>query len=227
MENNTAVNLSKKIRALESSGFSSDEINEVLKQLGTANAAANNIQYGESMGSWILNFGLPSMVVFGTGALFYYLTGGEDEPAIIAEVGENDAVNCDINNDSHFQEDGTTHFDEEATSNNGTNHGVNQYNDSSTKKSATGHDRDDTSRRSTDRPFRNPASYIPESDPEKDPKLDNMFGEVSQQWLKEVNNRADVSVLRTSMFLITMGCINSPSYFAAYWRLLYPNFTIL
>lgn len=213
MESNTAVNLSKKIRALESSGFSSDEINEVLKQLGTANAAANNIHYGESIGSWILNFGLPSMVVFGTGALFYYLTGGEDEPAIIAEVGDNNAVNCDINNGSHFQEEETANFDEERTLNNGNNQGVNQfYNDSSIKKSATGND--DTARRSADRPFRNPASYIPESDPEKDPSLDNMFGEVSQQWLKEVNNRADISVLRTSLFLIRVGWINPPPYFA-------------
>ena len=197
MESNTAINLSKKIRALESSGFSTDEINEVLKQLGTANAAANNIQYGESMGSWILNFGLPSMLVFGTGALFYLLTGGEDEPAIIAEVADNDAVNGDSNNSSHYLEDRTGSVEEETTSNGGNNQGINQfYNDSSTKKSSTHHDRDDTSRRSTDRPFRNPTSYIPDHDPEKDHKLDSMFGEVSQQWLKEVKNRADIFILR-------------------------------
>ena len=180
MENNTAINLSKKIRALESSGFSTDEINEVLKQLGTANAAANNIQYGESLGSWILNFGLPSMVVLGTGALFYLLTGGEDEPAIIAVAGDNDANNDDINNDSHFLENRTGGVDGEPMPSNGNNQGANQfYDDSSAKKSST---------RSTDRPFRNPASYIPDGDPEKDQNTDNMFGEASQQWLKEVNN---------------------------------------
>ena len=98
--------LSKKIQALESSGFSPDEIAEVFKRLGSAAAAGDGGQYrGGSVSSWLLNYALPSIVILGTGALIFLLTGGEDEPAVAAENSDED-INC------HNESLGNQEYDE-------------------------------------------------------------------------------------------------------------------
>ena len=98
--------LSKKIQALESSGFSPDEIAEVFKRLGSAAAAGDGSQYrGGSISSWVLNYALPSIVILGTGALIFLLTGGEDEPTVATENSDED-INC------HNESVGDQEYDE-------------------------------------------------------------------------------------------------------------------
>jgi hypothetical protein len=92
ISNGPDKSLSKKISSLESLGFSPNEINEVLKRLGTSiNVGVGN--NGGNLASLMLNNVIPSLIILGTGALVFFLTGGEDEvnePFPIEEVTNSD-----------------------------------------------------------------------------------------------------------------------------------------
>jgi hypothetical protein len=191
MSSSDGNNLSKKISALESSGFSPNEINEVLKRLGTVARVADNDIYVETLGSWMLNYAIPSILVLGTGALFFLLTGGEDEPSIASERPCDSDSALAIGHDSNdFQEEEILEDDHGLSQSLGRNNrSVNTQNNSSASGESkinqnTGRVRD--SRISNDRPFRDPSSYVAEDDAEYGRKLDNMYSEASEQWLKEV-----------------------------------------
>lgn len=191
MNSSDGNNLSKKISALESSGFSPDEINEVLKRLGTVARVADNDIYVETIGSWMLNYALPSILVLGTGALFFLLTGGEDEPTVVAERPCDSDSAITIGHESNdFQGDGINEDDDGLSQSLGRNNrSVNTQNNSAASgesKSNQNTARVRESRGSNDRPFRDPSSYVAEDDTEYGRKLDNMYSEASEQWLKEV-----------------------------------------
>lgn len=191
MSSSDGSNLSKKISALESSGFSPDEINEVLKRLGTVARIADNDVYAETIGSWMLNYALPSILVLGTGALFFLLTGGEDEPPLVTERPcDSDSAISTMHDSNEFMEERLNDDDDGLSQSLGRNNrSVNTQNDSAAladNKGPHNTGRGRQSRASLDRPFRDPASYVAEDDTEYDRKLDNLYSEASEQWLKEV-----------------------------------------
>jgi hypothetical protein len=91
ISNGPDKSLSKKISSLESLGFSPTEINEVLKRLGDSlNVSVGN---GSNLKSLMLNNVIPSLIILGTGALVFFLTGGEDE--IIEPLALQEDTNID------------------------------------------------------------------------------------------------------------------------------------
>ena len=73
-----ANNFSKNLKSLESSGLSPEEINQVVERF--RGLAVNGDSGRGDIGLWIINYAIPSIVILGTGALFFLMTGGEDEP---------------------------------------------------------------------------------------------------------------------------------------------------
>jgi len=91
ISNGPDKSISKKISSLESLGFSPTEINEVLKRLGTSiNVGVGNVS---NLTSLMLNNVIPSLIILGTGALVFFLTGGEDE--IIEPLALEEDTNID------------------------------------------------------------------------------------------------------------------------------------
>lgn len=96
--------LSKKISSLESLGFSPNEITEVLKRLGTS----VNLNNGSNLKSLMLNNVIPSLIILGTGALVFFMTGGEDEiiePLVLEEGTNTDDVLDYDRSGTHSNED--------------------------------------------------------------------------------------------------------------------------
>ena len=104
LNNSQSSTLSKKIQALESSGFSPDEIAEVFKRLGSASSIGDGSQYRGSISSWMLNYALPSIVILGTGALIFLMTGGEDEPPYVVEENLHDNSDVFVEDDDYPNE---------------------------------------------------------------------------------------------------------------------------
>ena len=155
--------LSKKIAALESSGFSPDEINEVLKRLGSIGAVGGGRPSGAGIGSWLLNYALPSAVILGTGVLFYLLTGGEDEPPAPVEPTPLNSNCANARNDIG---------DEEQNDNQNYNEGTMMGAQRRPLQSSTIPSSQDASAESTDL--------------ESKRQRDDFFGEASAAWLQEV-----------------------------------------
>lgn len=109
ISNGPDKSLSKKISSLESLGFSPNEINEVLKRLGTS----INVGVGTSGGnlaSLMLNNVIPSLIILGTGALVFFLTGGEDEinePLPSEEVTNSDGFATNRSNTNEYDNGGS------------------------------------------------------------------------------------------------------------------------
>ena len=157
--------LSKKITALESSGFSSDEINQIMRRLGSAAPITTERIYGETISSWLVTYALPSIVILGTGALFYFLTGGDDElPSAVEEPCENLSLSAAASSGRIENIDRDSALDE----------------------------RSDFLSENPDRliarPFRNPATYVVDDGLEQNHRADSLFGDASERWLKEARN---------------------------------------
>lgn len=157
--------LSKKISALESSGFSPDEINEVLRRLGGVAPITTERIYGETISSWMMTYALPSIVVLGTGALFFLLTGGDDELPI-------------TNDEQCGNRSPATAFSSGEI--------VDLEN---IDRDTTADERTDFLPDNPDnlvaRPFRNPANFSSENNFEQNHRADSFYGSASERWLKE------------------------------------------
>lgn len=227
MSSSDGNNLSKKISALESSGFSPDEINEVLKRLGTVARVADNDIYVETLGSWMLNYALPSIIVLGTGALFFLLTGGEVEPSITAERPcDSDSELAITHESNYFQEEGINVDDDGLSQSLGRNNrSVSAQNDSaasgeSDSSQNTGRVR--KSRGANDLPFRDPSSYIAEDDNEYGRKLDNMYSEASEQFLKEVSKSMITVCVVLPRFVECLSPMCSVVLSDSYFKIFFP-----
>jgi hypothetical protein len=165
----------------------------------------------ETLGSWMLNYAIPSILVLGTGALFFLLTGGEDEPPIASErTCDNDSALAIGHDSNDFQEEEILEDGNDLSQSLGRNNrSVNTQNNSSASgESKTNQNigRVRESRISNDRPFRDPSSYVAEDDAEYGRKLDNMYSEASEQWLKEV-----CKVWVAACMIGTIECLSSTS----------------
>lgn len=227
MSSSDGNNLSKKISALESSGFSPDEINEVLKRLGTVARVADNDIYVETLGSWMLNYALPSILVLGTGALFFLLTGGEDEPAITAERPcDSDSAIAITQESNYFQEEGINVDDDGLNQSLGRNNrSASAQNDSAASgesKSSQNTGRVRNSRGSNELPFRDPSLYIAEDDNEYGRKLDNLYSEASEQLLKEVSKSKITACMVLPRFVECLSPTCNVVFSDSYFKLFFP-----